>query len=251
MEPWSDEWKTEKLLELYDNWSDCKKCPLHASRKNVVFGTGNINADIILIGEGPGEQEDREGQPYVGESGKLLFDIIWPLAGGESRDEVFVDNIVSCRPPGNREPYANEKDLCLERLFEVIYILDPLLIVTTGKFALTSLLGGRSVSIEAEHGKIFSSPSPIFEVTGERKGAEIPGRFFPRKGDDKKERTLTYDVLPIFHPSYILRTDQFNAKTRKFHARGPGDLTVQDLKYARKLVNDLKNHYKSVERKVS
>jgi DNA polymerase len=248
VEPWSAEWKTERLLELYDSWSGCKRCSLREERTNIVFGTGNVATDIMFVGEGPGEHEDKIGTPFVGESGSLLFDIIWPMSGGEDRDEVFIDNVVACRPPGNREPYGNEKDCCIERLFQVIYIVDPLLIVTVGKFALTALLGGRSFSIEAEHGKIFSSPSPTFEVTGERKGAEIPGKFFPRKGDDKKDYHLTYDVMPIYHPAYICRVDQFNQKTRKFNPRGPGELTVQDLRYARKRIAELKKDYKSLER---
>jgi DNA polymerase len=249
MVPWSTEWKTEKLMELYESWADCKKCILHEGRTNVVFGVGNINADIMMIGEGPGESEDLSGIPFQGKSGDLLLGTMWPDAGGEP-EELFIDNVVSCRPPGNREPYGNEKDCCMERLRQVIYIIDPLLIVTVGKFALTALLGGRSWGIEAEHGKVFSSPSTSYEVTGERKGAAIPGKFFPRKGEDKKEHELTYDVLPIFHPSYISRTDEYNTKTKSFNPRGPGELTIQDLKTARKRIFELRNEYKAIERKL-
>jgi DNA polymerase len=237
---WSSEWKNQKLLELYEQWHLCEECPLHEGRNNVVFGSGYPDADLMVIGEAPGDKEDKNGWPFIGDSGKLFQSMISGV--GLDWDDLYVTNVVACRPPNNRDPIAKEKDACSPRLLEIIYIVDPLLIVTVGKYALNAVLGGRSRSIEAEQGNLFSSPSPSFRVTGERNGAEVPGRIFPMKGSDGIHR-LEYEVIPIFHTSYILRTDSYDTKTETFSVGGVFDQTMSTLASVADRLSQLKRKH--------
>jgi len=249
MEPWSPAWKQAQLDAMHEAWSSCQGCQLHETRNKVVFGEGNPDADLMFISEGPGAQEDKTGVPFSareGNAGELLnmmFDTV-----GIDRREVYIQNIVACRPPDNRDPIAVEKDACLPRVHEVIYIVDPLIIVTLGKYALTALVKGRSWSIEAEHGKLFSSPSPDERVTGERNGVEIEGRVFPRKGETKAVHRLEYDLIPLFHPAYILRVDSYDKKTGQFAAGGVAHRTLDDLGVVLDRLHQLKDKHNHVTR---
>jgi uracil-DNA glycosylase family 4 len=211
----------------------------------MAFGEGNLDAKIMFIGEGPGEDEDKEGRPFVGRSGKLLTAMLG--SSGLSRENVFLDNIVICRPSEDRNPLSSEKDACLARLYEMIYLVDPLVIVATGKVALETL-AGRSWSIETEHGNLFSTPHPDVRVAGERNGVSIPGRIFPRKGGvNKKEFTLEYDMIPIFHPSYILRKDSYDEKKNEFSQGGVAHKTMEDLGTVINRVKQLEKDYFSIQ----
>ena len=245
MDPWTPEWKNQKLSEAYDEWKDCTKCPLHEARNNVVFGSGHPDADIMVIGEGPGEGEDKKGWPFIGDSGKLLQSMVSGV--GLDWDDLYVTNVVACRPPQNRDPTAAEKEACSPRLHDIIYIVDPLVIVTVGKYALNALVSGRSRGIETEQGNLFSSPSPSFRITGERNGAEIPGVVFPMKKSDGVHR-LEYDVIPIFHPSYILRTDSYDKRTEKFAAGGVFYQTMSSLESVAFRVAELKEKHEKLTR---
>ena len=142
---------------MYDNWeqleadaNQCKKCKLCQNRTNVVFGTGNKQADLMFIGEGPGADEDKQGIPFVGKAGRLLnmaFEAI-----GLKREEVYIANIVKCRPPGNRNPEDDEAIACLNYLRNQVILVKPKIVVLLGSVALKNILG-KEYGITASRGK--------------------------------------------------------------------------------------------------
>jgi len=128
----------------------CTRCRLAEGRTQVVFGAGNPRADLMFVGEAPGFHEDKQGVPFVGQAGKLLDGL---LAGvGLERDDVFVANVLKCRPPGNRDPQADEIESCEPHLFRQIELIEPKVIATLGNFA-TKLLSGRPLGITRVHGQ--------------------------------------------------------------------------------------------------
>ncbi|HOH60427.1 MAG: uracil-DNA glycosylase [Candidatus Cloacimonetes bacterium] len=128
-----------KLLEeLSSRYSDCHKCPLADGRIKLVYGEGNHDADIMLIGEGPGEQENLSGRPFVGAAGQLLDKML--AAINIRREEIYIANIVKCRPPGNRNPNAEERLACMPYLIEQIGIIRPKVLLIMGLVAAQSLL---------------------------------------------------------------------------------------------------------------
>src|SRR5512135_1213894 len=134
-----ENWENAKTLnELYGLIKDCTKCPLHKSRNKFVFGVGNPNAEILVIGEGPGAEEDKQGEPFVGRAGKLLNDILKAIKF--EREEVYIANIVKCRPPGNRTPLNDEMDACFPYLSKQIELIKPKLILALGLTAAQGLL---------------------------------------------------------------------------------------------------------------
>lgn len=158
--------------ELEKSCKNCKKCKLAEGRHNVVIGTGNKNADIMFIGEGPGADEDMQGIPFVGKAGKLMN---MALAGiGIKREELYIANIVKCRPPGNRNPEKDEAEACKEYLQSQIELVKPKIIVLLGSVALKNILG-------EEYG-----------IT------KIRGQWIEKDG-------IKY--LPTFHPAALLRDD--------------------------------------------
>ena len=142
---------------MYDNWeqleadaNQCRKCKLCQNRTNVVFGTGNKQADLMFIGEGPGADEDKQGIPFVGRAGKLMnmaFEAI-----GLKREEVYIANIVKCRPPGNRNPEDDEETVCLNYLRNQVILVKPKIVVLLGNVALKNILG-KEYGITASRGK--------------------------------------------------------------------------------------------------
>ncbi|MEJ2568140.1 MAG: uracil-DNA glycosylase [candidate division WOR-3 bacterium] len=156
--------------DLTDEVKNCTKCNLHKGRKNAVFGKGPINARIMLIGEAPGMEEDIQGVPFVGRAGKKLDDIL--SEAGIDVDEVFITNVVKCRPPGNRNPESYEMMKCNPYLLEQIRVIHPEVIVLLGNIAL-SLVTGNASGITKMRGKTLEYMS-------------IP-------------------AIPTFHPAYILR----------------------------------------------
>jgi uracil-DNA glycosylase family 4 len=117
----------------------CLKCPLAEGRTQVVFGVGDPHADLMFVGEGPGEQEDLKGEPFVGRAGRLLTSLIEGI--GLTRDQVYIANVVKCRPPGNRDPLPHEIEACRPYLEAQVDFIDPRLVVTLGNFATKLLLG--------------------------------------------------------------------------------------------------------------
>lgn len=163
------------LEALHDSIRECTDCILHRGRTQVVFGVGNPEADLMLVGEGPGFHEDRQGEPFVGQAGKLLTELLKGI--GLSRREVYIANVVKCRPPENRDPAPDEIEACSPKLMSQIEIIQPRVICTLGRFA-TRLLADTELSITAIHGKA-------------------------------KERQLgerTVIIFPVFHPAAALYT---------------------------------------------
>jgi DNA polymerase len=167
--------RREKLVEVFNEASGCLRCPLSETRTKVVFGAGNADADLMFVGEAPGAEEDRRGLPFVGRAGGLLNEM---LAGiGMSRDDVFIANVLKCRPPGNRDPQPLEIETCRPYLFEQVRLIEPRVVATLGNFA-TKLLSG--------------NPTGITKVRGTPQVHELGSR--------------TVFLLPLFHPAAALRT---------------------------------------------
>jgi DNA polymerase len=137
--------------ELQQACLNCTRCGLCETRKNVVFGVGNQNADILFIGEGPGEQEDLQGQPFVGPAGKLLDDML-SIIDLDRQTNCYIANIVKCRPPHNRDPLETEQDACIDFLKEQIALIQPKIIVCLGRIAATRLIRP-DYRITKEHGQ--------------------------------------------------------------------------------------------------
>lgn len=168
------EQRRERLVELYNSLRD-HDCPLRASRTKLVFGAGNANADIMFVGEAPGAQEDRMGLPFVGPAGKLLEQLLGEI--GLERKDVFINNVLMCRPPGNRDPLPDEIEECKPFLMKRIELIEPKVICTLGNYS-TKLLTG--------------SPRGITRVHGEPQPREVGGR-----------NVILY---PLFHPAAALRS---------------------------------------------
>ncbi len=144
--------KREKLKEFYYSIKNCCSCELCNTRINFVFGSGNANASILLIGEAPGRNEDLQGKPFVGQAGKLLDDLLEGI--GLTRNEVFIANVLKCRPPANRDPALTEINTCKQYLFEQIEIIDPAIICTMGRYS-TQLVLNTTEGITKLRGNIF------------------------------------------------------------------------------------------------
>jgi len=160
------------LEEIQAELGDCKRCKLHEDRNKIVFGEGSANARIMFIGEGPGRDEDLSGRPFVGRAGKLLTDAI-EKGMGIQRSEVYIGNIVKCRPPNNRDPEPDESEACIGFLKAQIRVIKPEVIVLLGRVPMNYLLG---------------------EKTGITK---VHGNWYEYEG---------IRTMPVFHPSYLLRS---------------------------------------------
>ncbi|MFH1014954.1 MAG: uracil-DNA glycosylase [Nitrospirota bacterium] len=162
--------KKTTLKELRDEIGDCQRCKLSKGRKNIVFGEGSVDAKIIFIGEGPGEDEDIQGRPFVGKAGQLLTKLIEKM--GFKREDVYIGNIVKCRPPFNRDPEEDEINACSPFIKKQAEIISPKVIVSLGRISTQTLIGLK-IPIGKLRGKFYH-----FE--------NIP-------------------LMPTFHPSYLLR----------------------------------------------
>lgn len=157
------------MFEMLDNWEQleqecmkCKKCKLCQTRNNVVFGVGNRDADLMFIGEGPGADEDIQGLPFVGKAGKLMnmaFDIL-----GLKRDDVYIANVVKCRPPSNRNPEDDEAMACLNYLRNQVILVKPKIIVLLGSVALKNILG-KEYGITSSRGKWIEKKGILYMPT--------------------------------------------------------------------------------------
>jgi DNA polymerase len=149
--------KTNKMNQITSEARSCLKCALGENRKNVVLGAGNLDADIVLIGEAPGRKEDESGHPFVGSAGKLLDGLL--KSAGLSRDDVFIGNILKCRPPGNRRPKKPEVTACEGYLERQVEIIKPNVIAPMGNSALAyfqDLFKLEKLAIGDAHGKVYS-----------------------------------------------------------------------------------------------
>jgi len=189
------EQRRAELVELYNSLRD-HDCPLRAGRTKLVFGSGNANADIMFVGEAPGAQEDQLGLPFVGRAGKLLDQLLGEI--GLDRGDVFINNCLMCRPPGNRDPLPEEIEECTPFLMRRIELIEPKVICTLGNFA-TKLLSGQ--------------PTGITRCCGIPQYREIAG--------------LEVVLYPLFHPAAALRTPATKDRLRADMARLPELIEAQ------------------------
>lgn len=218
--------KEALLANLREDWIDCQRCELCQTRTNVVFGAGNPNADVLIVGEAPGAEEDETGEPFVGDSGDVLNDHIQAVGWDRERD-LYITNTAACRPTQevrgedgknrieNRPPSKPEREACRRRLLETIYIVDPLLIIAVGKVPAAALLGKVS-TVDNMHGKLYA--------------ATIEGRHVP----------IRYTVMPVYHTAFLLRT--FDRR-----ADGAWGKSARDFVLACKIVDHLRSAYYGIE----
>jgi uracil-DNA glycosylase len=143
------------LTDLSTSLHNCQRCRLSSGRTQVVFGTGNPQADIMFVGEAPGFYEDRQGEPFVGAAGKLLTELLHAV--GLRREDIFIANVIKCRPPNNRDPLPDEIDTCKPFLLQQIECIQPKLVCTLGNFATQTLLE-KKVGITKVRGQVIRLP---------------------------------------------------------------------------------------------
>jgi uracil-DNA glycosylase len=163
----------QTLEDIRRELGDCRRCKLHTTRRTIVFGEGNPEATLMFVGEGPGYDEDVQGRPFVGKAGQLLTKIIQSIK--LEREEVYIANVIKCRPPGNRNPEADEIEACHPFLLKQILAIRPKIICALGTFSAQTLL---------------STTAPI---------SALRGRCFDLHGTR---------VIPTFHPAYLLRNPE-------------------------------------------
>lgn len=185
-----------KISSLKKSCVSCHECELSATRTNVVFGRGNINSSLLVIGEAPGEQEDAQGDAFVGRAGKML-DKMFELVEIDTNKDCFISNIVKCRPPNNRKPKASEISNCFHWLEKQVELMNPKVVVLAGSTSVQSYL---------------QIKDPISKLRGN--WVEKDGR----------------KIMPIFHPSYLLRNPSQDIGKPKW-------LTLNDLKEVKKEMN--------------
>ncbi|MGH7273526.1 MAG: uracil-DNA glycosylase [Nitrospiria bacterium] len=147
-----------ELRHFYEEIKDCQKCPLAGSRTQIVFGEGRSDAEVLFVGEAPGLHEDQQGRPFVGAAGRLLTELLQSI--GLSREEVYIANVLKCRPPDNRNPAPDEIESCMPHLRKQIELIHPKVVCTLGNFA-TQVLLGKRVGITKVRGQHFQVGSFI------------------------------------------------------------------------------------------
>lgn len=190
----------EELEDIRQRCLKCEKCSLCKTRTNIVFSDGIPNNKLVLVGEAPGYWEDQKGKPFVGKAGQLL-DKIFACVGLSREKDVYICNTIKCRPPENRNPLPEEKEACREYLDAQLEILKPKIILICGSVALNSLLPNES------------------GIT------RVRGKWFEGKNGAK--------MMPIFHPSYLLRNDSREKGSPKW-------LMWQDIKEVKRVYDELK-----------
>lgn len=211
------------MKELKQNWVDCTRCDLCKTRKSVVFGEGNPHADILVVGEAPGDNEDRTGRPFIGVAGTILNQFLDNVALIREED-CYVTNVVGCRPTmesiddrtgqpktDNRPPTKDERAACKPRLMEILYLVDPLLIITIGKVPMQVLLG--------------RAPTMV-SIRGHMQTLHMQGRH----------TEIRYAVLPMYHTAFLNRTHDIRKE-------GPWGKTMQDWVLACNVIDYLREGY--------
>jgi uracil-DNA glycosylase len=190
--------RREELKAVWRQASACTRCPqLAATRQTVVFGSGNADADLMFVGEAPGANEDKQGLPFVGQAGRLLDTLLGEI--GYSRADVFVANVLKCRPPGNRDPLPQEIEACQDYLFRQLELIQPRVVCTLGNFSTKLLRGDPSTGITRLHGR------------------EEIRRIGPRN----------VRLFPIYHPAAALYTPKMLEILREDFARLPELLALE------------------------
>lgn len=185
----------ENWEELEKECKNCNKCPLCETRENVVFGDGNIHSKVLFVGEGPGENEDIQGLPFVGRGGKLLDNLL-DIVDLSREKNIYIANIVKCRPPQNRDPKSEEAEVCINYLRNQVHIMRPKIIVCLGRVAATKIIYP-DFKVTKEHGEFT-----------QRNGVYLMGTFHPAAllrnpnnkpfalEDFQKLRTMIKEVCP-------------------------------------------------------
>src|ERR671919_177211 len=189
--------RRHRLVELYREAAECTRCPLAETRTKVVFGSGNADAELMFVGEAPGAEEDRQGLPFVGRAGALLTELLGDV--GLSRDDVWITNVLRCRPPGNRDPQPLEIESCQPYTYGQVDLIRPRVIGTLGNFATRLLTGNRT---------------PISRV----------------RGTPQVHTLADHPVflMPLFHPAAALRTPSLVETLREDFGKLP-DLLKEPL----------------------
>jgi DNA polymerase len=190
--------RAAELQRLSAEWLGCEKCALHRTRTQVVVGTGAPDAELMFVGEAPGYHEDRQGAPFVGQAGKVLEGLLNSI--GLTRPQVYIANVLKCRPPGNRDPQPDEIEACEAHLFAQVELIRPRVICTLGNFA-TKLLSGQPYGITRVHGR--SQPRRIA-------GVDLV-------------------LYPIFHPAAALYTPAMMDTLRDDFAKLPELLSTRPV----------------------
>jgi DNA polymerase len=183
--------RREDLVALYKQLGPDHVCPLKAGRTNIVFGMGNADADLMFVGEAPGFNEDQQGKPFVGRAGKLLDELLEGI--GLTREDVFIANVLKCRPPNNRDPQPEEIEECTPYLMRQVELIEPRVISTLGNFA-TKLITQSQVGITRCCGR----------------------------PQDRTVAGLPVTIYPLFHPAAALRTPAVLEQLREDFSRIPG-----------------------------
>ncbi len=220
--------KARSLGVLRDNWINCTRCGLCNTRKNMVFGEGNMDAKVVILGEAPGAEEDREGRPFVGESGQILD--VFLSETKLPREEVFILNSVGCRPTvkniddktgdsyiANRAPSKEEKAACKERVLQTIYTIDPYIIVALGQVALGTLLG-RTYQLAKMRGKVYTM--------------HMKGRMVDE---------IRYPVFAMYHPAFLARNLDYS------NPEGVWYQTGSDFKMVGEAIKYIDTKYRTTE----
>ena len=195
----TEEFSKKKLMDnLARRADDCRKCPLSSSRRRVVVGEGSIDAFIMFVGEAPGYNEDLKGRPFVGAAGRILDQLIGEL--GLKREEVYIGNIIKCRPPGNRDPRKGEIEACSSYLDEQLEIIRPRVIAPLGRFSLRYIMK-----------KFGLRPEPISKVHGRPLDASAPHGPIV--------------VFPLYHPAAAL------------YRRGMEENLIEDMRRLREVLS--------------
>ena len=187
--------RRQELVALYREARGCTLCRLAEGRTQVVFGSGNADADLMFVGEAPGSHEDQQGVPFVGRAGKLLEELL--TANGLGRGDIFIANVLKCQPPGNRDPQPDEIETCRPYLHSQVALIEPRVICTLGNFA-TKLLTG--------------SPQGITRVHGQPQRQELGSR--------------SVVIYPLFHPAAALRTPSVKQQLAEDFRRLPALLAA-------------------------
>lgn len=201
---------------MINNWEDlekeclqCEKCKLSETRTKVVFGVGNKESKVLLIGEGPGENEDLQGEPFVGRGGKLL-DKMLNYVDLDRKENIYIANIVKCRPPKNRDPLEEEQTLCKNWLRNQIYLIKPKIIMCLGRIAAQVIIK-KDIKITRDHGILFYKEG---------------GNLFNIDGDNLPENKMI--LMATLHPAALLR----NPAQKQY--------AMEDFKKLRSLIEKLK-----------
>lgn len=229
--------KLDALRDLYVDWAGCERCPLCATRRNMVFADGAPDARVMIIGEKPNYQEDKYGKPLIGPTGQLMGELIEKATGVNAdtyiERSVHVTNLVMCRPPKDRSALRPETDACWPRLREQIRIVDPWLIIALGGAVLDLLVSNskkKAPKVKRKRGDPPATKIPPMSISKARgEIIDIP-IYFPSYG------TRSFPVMPLIHPSVLLQHPDMNEG---------GDLrrTLDDLDAALKVVATMEDVY--------